>query len=63
MDEALVPIVITTYSSEKTLPLCLELIKRQAYENIEVIVADNYSTDRTRQIAEKYADLALLKVL
>ena len=54
MDEPLVSIVIPTYDSEKTLPLCLESIKKQTYRNIEVIVVDNYSTDRTVEIAKRY---------
>ena len=54
MDEPLVSIVIPTYNSEKTLPLCLESIKRQTYRNIEVIIVDNFSADRTVEIAERY---------
>lgn len=54
MDEPLVSIVIPTYNSEKTLPICLESIKRQTYGNIEVIVVDNFSTDRTVEIARSY---------
>ena len=54
MDEPLVSIIIPTYSSEKTLPICLESIKRQTYKNVEVIVADNFSTDRTVEIARSY---------
>ena len=54
MDEPLVSIVIPTYNSEKTLPLCLESIKKQTYRNIEMIVVDSYSTDRTVEIAKRY---------
>ena len=54
MDELLVSIVIPTYNSEKALPLCIESIKRQTYRNIEVIVVDNFSTDRTVEIAKSY---------
>lgn len=54
MDEPLVSIVIPTYNSEKTLPLALESIRRQTYKNIEVIVVDNYSIDRTAEIAKMY---------
>lgn len=50
----LVSIIIPTYNSEKTLALCLESIRRQTYKNIEVIVVDNYSKDRTVEIAKKY---------
>ncbi len=54
MDEPLVSIVIPTYNSEKTLPLCLESVKRQTYRNIEVIVVDSYSKDRTVEIARRF---------
>ena len=54
MDEPLVSIIIPTYNSEKTLPLCLESIKKQTYRNIEVFIVDNYSTDRTVEIAKRY---------
>jgi len=54
VDEPLVSIVIPTYNSEKTLPLCLESIRRQTYTNIEVIVVDSFSTDRTVEIARRW---------
>jgi len=50
----LVSIVIPTYNSEKTLPLCLESIKRQTYRDIEIIVVDKGSSDRTSRIAEEH---------
>ena len=61
MDEPRVSIVIPTYNSEKTLPICLESIKRQTYKNIEVIVVDNFSTDRTVEIAKKYGARVYIK--
>ncbi|GBF09728.1 glycosyl transferase, family 2 [Aeropyrum pernix] len=61
MDEPLVSIIIPTYNSEKTLPLCLESIRRQTYRNIEVIIVDNFSTDRTVKIAERYGARVYLK--
>ena len=54
MDEPLVSIIIPTYNSEKTLPICLESIKRQTYNNIEVIVVDKFSRDKTVEIARSY---------
>jgi len=57
----LVSVVIPTYNSEKTLPKCLESIKNQTYENVEIIVVDNYSKDKTREIAESYGYKFLLK--
>jgi len=52
--EPLVSIVIPTYNSEKTLPLCLESINKQRYKNIEVIIVDNFSKDKAIEIARKY---------
>ena len=54
MKKPLVSIVIPTYNSEKTLPLCLKSIQKQTYKNIEVIIVDSYSEDKTVDIAAKY---------
>jgi glycosyltransferase involved in cell wall biosynthesis len=50
----LVSIVITTKNEEKNIRICLESIQRQTYRNIEIIVVDNYSADRTQEIARQY---------
>lgn len=50
----MISIIIPTYNEEKYLPKLLECIKKQAYEDYEVIVADANSKDKTRQIAKKY---------
>jgi glycosyltransferase involved in cell wall biosynthesis len=50
----LVSIVIPTYNSEKTLEKCLKSIKNQTYKNIEVIVVDKFSKDRTVEIAKRF---------
>ena len=50
--EPLVSVIIPTYNSERFFGRCLKSIKEQSYPNIEVIVVDNYSMDRTREIAE-----------
>lgn len=47
----LVSIIIPTYNSEKTINICLRSIREQTYRNIEVIVVDNYSRDKTAEVA------------
>ena len=47
-------IIIPTYNEEKYLPILLDSIKEQDFDDYEVIVADANSTDRTREIAEEY---------
>jgi glycosyltransferase involved in cell wall biosynthesis len=48
----LVSVLVPTYNSERTIKKCLESIKAQTYQNIEIIVIDNFSLDKTRKIAE-----------
>lgn len=54
MIKPLVSITITTKNEEKNIQNCLESIKTQTYQNIEVIVVDNNSSDKTKEIAKKY---------
>jgi glycosyltransferase involved in cell wall biosynthesis len=52
--DKLVSINIPTYNSEKTLGKCLNAVKSQTYQNIEILVVDSYSKDKTLDIAKKY---------
>lgn len=47
-------IIIPTYNEEEYLPNLLESIQRQNFDDLEVIVADNHSTDKTIEIAQSY---------
>jgi len=47
-------IIIPTYNEEEYLPVLLDSIKMQSFDDYEVIVADANSTDKTREIAESY---------
>lgn len=50
----IVSIIITTKNEERNIEACLKSIKRQTYKNIEIIVVDNNSTDKTQLISKKY---------
>jgi len=54
-DPSLVTVVVPTFNSERFLEKSLLSIRKQTYKNIEIIVVDNYSTDKTYEIAQKYA--------
>ena len=49
----LVSVTIPTFNSEKTLEKTLENVKNQTYKNIEIIIVDSYSDDKTLEIAKK----------
>lgn len=52
----LVSVVITTKNEEKNIETCIKSILAQTYpqESIEIIVVDNNSTDKTKELAQKY---------
>lgn len=50
---ALVSINIATFNSEKTFVKCLDSVKGQTYKDIEIIVMDSYSKDKTVEIAKQ----------
>lgn len=50
----LVSVTIPTYNSEKTLGKTLESVKNQSYKNIEIILIDSYSKDKTIEIGKKF---------
>lgn len=47
-------IIIPTLNEEKYLPLLLEEIKKQNFEDYEIIIADGGSKDKTVEIAKNY---------
>jgi len=53
-NKELVSVTIPTYNSGKTLEQCLNFVKQQTYKNIEIIIIDSYSKDKTLQIAKKF---------
>lgn len=54
MDSPLVTVVIVTYNSSCTIIETLDSIYNQTYENIELIVSDDNSTDDTIEISEAW---------
>ena len=50
----LISIIVATYNSEKFLEKCLQSIIDQSYQNFEIIIVDNKSTDKTLGIIKKY---------
>lgn len=63
MNRTLVSIVISNYNYGRFLPEAIDSALSQTYPNIEIIVADDGSTDDSREIIESYGDriIAVLK--
>ncbi len=60
-DFPVVSILITTKNEEKNIGNCLRSIKSQDTENLELIVVDNFSDDKTLHIAEEFGAKTFLK--
>ncbi len=54
MNNPLISIIIRTKNEERWITFCLDMIGRQTYKNVEVILVDNQSTDNTVALAQKY---------
>ena len=50
----LISIIVTVYNREDFLEECLQSIKNQTYKNFEVIIIDDGSTDKSKEIALKF---------
>jgi glycosyltransferase involved in cell wall biosynthesis len=53
--EPLVSVIITTKNEEKNIEKCIQSVLNQTFKNIELILVDNFSEDKTIEIAKKYA--------
>jgi len=53
-EQPLVSVIVPTFNSMRFLEECLNSLVRQKYENIEVVVVDDGSTDGTVEVAERY---------
>lgn len=52
----LISVLTCTFNSEKYLKKALESIQRQTYKNIEHIINDSFSTDKTLEIIKNYIE-------
>jgi glycosyltransferase involved in cell wall biosynthesis len=55
MGSPLVSIGLPVFNGEKYLAESVQTLLAQTYSNIELIISDNASTDRTRELCEKFA--------
>lgn len=58
---ATVSVIIPTYNRVEFLPECIESVLNQTYKDIEIIVVDDGSTDKTLEVLAKYPRLNIIR--
>ena len=53
--EGMISVIVPVYNVAAYLPECLDSILKQDYENLEILVIDDGSTDGSSEICDKYA--------
>ena len=61
MESTRFSIIIPAYNAEKEIDRALESIKKQTFNNYEIIVIDDCSTDNTYNKVKKYEDVKIIK--
>jgi len=62
MEKSLVSVVLGVYNGEKYLTEQIDSILRQTYRPLELIISDDASTDKTRQILKQYESNPLIRI-
>lgn len=57
----LISVIIPAYNRDKTIKECIDSVLNQTYKNIEVIVVDDCSSDKTADIVDGYDDVRVKK--
>ena len=54
MDNELISVIVPVYNSEKTIERCIKSVLAQTYCNWELILVDDGSIDKTREVLKQY---------
>mgnify|MGYP000376342314 CR=1 FL=1 len=58
MEAKKISVIIPTYNRKEKLPACVDSVLAQTYQNIELILLDDASTDGSEEVLSDYQDHA-----
>lgn len=56
ISEPLISVIVPVYNAERFLPYCVDSLVTQSYQNIEILLIDDGSTDGSPAICDRYAE-------
>ncbi|RDU68665.1 hypothetical protein CQA62_06065 [Helicobacter cholecystus] len=56
-------LIVLSYNKETFIEKCLQSCINQTFKNIEIIIVDDYSSDKTISILEKYQTIKYLSII
>ena len=61
MKDIKVSVLIANYNNEKYLIECIDSVKKQTYQNVEIIIHDDSSSDNSINRINKYKNITIIK--
>lgn len=58
-----ISVIVPVYNTEKYLDKCLDSLLNQTYKNLEIIVVEDCSTDKSRKALQKYSKNKKIKIV
>ena len=61
--EPFVSILIANYNNSSHIKQCIESLNSQTYKNLEIIIIDDFSTDRSVELINKFKQIRQIKII
>mgnify|MGYP003671345042 CR=1 FL=1 len=58
-----ISVIVTNYNYEKWLRRCIRSLINQSFDDYEIIIIDDFSTDNSRNILLEYQDVDKIKLV
>ena len=57
INSGIISVIVPVYNAEKYIERCIESILSQSYSNLELVLVDDGSQDKSYEICKKYSEI------